>query len=686
VELKKPHRLRVVLLGLSFLFLFGVVGARLYYLQVDHYDYYHNKAKYQHLQKVVIQAERGDVLDRKGRSLAQNTGRMTVYIHPKWFREDKFDGDLDALIDDLTRILPEMDKETLEAKFAGRAPTLIARRVRSEISQRILDTISSHGARGEGFWPHRESIRLYPRHVAGPVLGFCEKGGDGDNEGLSGLELKYNEVLRGQKVVAYSMRTNIAQTLEPVEMEELLAARGDTLVLTLDANLQESVEGILAATVEEFHADAGGVVVMDVNTGGLYALASFPTYDNNDFSAAPTASRRNRPLTDPLETGSVVKLFTAGILLDLGYVTPETLIDCEGGYAVVDGRRLRDSPGHFLNVVTFREALRYSSNIGLVKSAQVLKNPEWYDYLTSFGFGAPTGVDLPGEGSGILYPLKKWTKFSRTSLPMGYEIALTPLQITAGISTLVNGGVYYQPHIVKEVRDPKGNLIESFPPISKGRILRPTTSAIMRSLMEDVVVNGTGKNARIDGYRIGGKTGTTRKSNVFDHREYIASFGGAFPINAPQVAIYVYIDNPKDAYYASQVAAPAFREVARSTALHLGIPPTDDAFSPEERFLALESQFQHEQQQDAAEISLFIGKTPNFGGMTMQEVRHALPSDLKKVRFLGTGVVADQYPIPGEPINKDSEIVLHFSPNGVLENSQSKLQQTAYYVERGGDG
>jgi cell division protein FtsI/penicillin-binding protein 2 len=360
----------------------------------------------------------------------------------------------------------------------------------------------------------------------------------------------------------------------------------------------------------------------------------------------------------------VVKLFTAAMLLDKGYITPDTIIDCEGGYAVVDGRRLHDSPGHYLGVATFREALRFSSNIGLVKAAQVLENNEWHAMLRAFGFGAPTGIDLPGEGFGILYPVSKWTKFSRTSLPMGYEISLTPIQIAAAISTTVNGGVFYQPYVVEEIRDPKGNVLQAHNPEPVRRVLRPTTSAIMRDLMEDVAELGTGKKAQLEGYRVGGKTGTTRKSNVFTHREYIASFGGALPINDPRVVLYVYVDNPKGEYYASIVAAPVFHEIASACVLHLGIAPSQELIaqqpaSPEQvAMLAVE---EHEKANRNAELA-FFGRMPDFQGLTMKEARGTLPRNLSRIKFLGTGLVSDQYPAPGEPLNEQTEVVLHFAP------------------------
>jgi stage V sporulation protein D (sporulation-specific penicillin-binding protein) len=305
-----------------------------------------------------------------------------------------------------------------------------------------------------------------------------------------------------------------------------------------------------------------------------------------------------------------------------------------------------------------------------------MENRAWYARLLDFNFGSPTGIDLPGEGSGILYPVERWTKFSRTSLPMGYEMALTPIQIAAALSAVVNGGTYYQPHIVAEIRDPEGNIVETIDPKPLRQVIRPTTSAIMRDLMEDVVVNGTGKKAQVPGYRIGGKTGTTRKSNVFDHREYIASFGGSFPINAPVATVYIYIDNPRTEYYASSVAAPAFQRIVRSTALHLGIAPNEDVLRLQDGFDATGELYLPVAEADVPERRVtLVGEMPDLAGMTMSQARSLIPRNVKTVQFLGSGFVSDQFPPAGDPLNETTEIVVHFSAD---EPTETELTQTAY--------
>lgn len=674
MKLKKPHRLRVVMLGALFVGLAAVVTGRLYVLQYARHDHYVERADRQHYKRVIVQPERGDIVDRAGQPLAQSTGRFSVYINPKYFRAPYAEVNETEMIETIARE-SELPLEDVRAAFASQGATRLAKRMAPVDARLLARVLDQYDSDGRGYWLDRESMRIYSKKVAASVIGFCQKDDEGDNVGLAGLEYQYDKQLHGAKIVGRSQRSAISQTMKPWEPEELLAARGNTLVLTLDTNIQEAAERALANAIEKWNADCAGVVVMEVNTGAVVAMASYPTFDSNKFAEAKDDARRNRTLTDPLETGSVVKLFTASMLIDKGYITPDTVIDCENGYAVVDGRRLHDSPGHYLGVTNFRHALRFSSNIGIVKAAQVLENNEWYAALRGFGFGAPTGIDLPGEGSGLLYPVEKWTKFSRTSLPMGYEIALTPVQIVAGISSLVNGGIYYEPYVVAEIRDAQGNVVERHEPKPLRSTIRPTTSAVMRDLMEDVVDLGTGTKAQVGGYRVGGKTGTTRKSNVFSHPEYIASFAGAFPMNDPRVAVYVYIDNPKGEYYASAVAAPAFQEIAQACVVQLGIPPSEEVLTEEKPVkpgrkpkepppdpLVVEAEFEAQQKAGNAELSLY-GRMPDFRLMTMKEAREALPPGLASVKFLGSGIVTDQLPAPGEPLTGTSEAVLHFSPD-----------------------
>lgn len=653
--LHRPHRLRSIVLGVAFSALAATVAARLVSLQLDRHDSYVARARQQQTRRVVIQPERGDILDRAGRPLAQSTARLSLYVNPVYLRAPHAEIDLDQLARQIAHYTG-MPSQRVRSRLDRSTPVVLGRALHPEIARRLEETLDIYPIDARGVWFHRETRRTYPRHLAAALIGFCSSDGDGDNTGICGVEQSYNRELSGQRIESKVRRTAVSQAIDSIPAEDLVRARGNTLVLTIDSVIQEATENALRDAVEEFGAAGAGAVVMDVRTGEVLAMASHPTFDNNSFSSATNEQRRNRTITDPLEAGSVVKLFTAAMLIDLGLVGPDTLVDCEGGHAVIDGRRINDAPGHDpLHVVSFRTALAFSSNVGIIKLAQAVDNETWHGYLRAYGFGSDTPLRLPGESAGILYPVEKWTKFSRTSLPMGYELALTPIQIASGVAALVNDGRYMRPTLVKEVRSSRGAVIDRHDPEELRQVVRPTTSAIMRELMADVVVEGTGKKAQVPGYRIGGKTGTTVKSHIRDRKEYISSFCGVVPIDQPAVVIYVYVDAPTKARFGGTIAAPAFAKIARVAMLHLGVPPSEPI-------------------EDAAEIEYVAatvdlppaeaapaGTMPNLAGLSMAEVRRAVPMPVASLALAGSGLAVDQSPAAGEPVGPGTQVFVHFS-------------------------
>ena len=671
--LRKPHKLRVILLGVIFSVLAGAVVARLAFLQQVNHEHYERRARGQHVTAVVLQAERGDILDRRGRPLAASTGTLSIYIDRAHFAPEGHDLDLERIAGQAAYYLQQSPARVLERitggeSSPGKGVVALGRQLDPVSAERIGDLFANWDVPRRAYWFHRESKRLYPRSIAPHVVGFTTSDGDGDNQGLAGLEIGMDSQLAGRRIESSTFRSGISQILRPFDEEDLLDARGNTLVLTIDAAIQEAAEAAVAAAAAEFGAAGAGAVAMDVHTGEILALANWPTFDNNAASSSTSEQRRNRILTDPFEPGSVAKLWTAAILLDLNLIEYDTLIDCEGGRAIVDGRRLQDSPGHYLNVVPFHEVIRHSSNVGAVKAGQRLDNARWFEYLRAFGFGEPTGIDLPGEGGGLLYNPSKWTRLSRTSLPMGYEIGVTPMQTVAAIAALVNGGELVRPHVVREVRDSRGNIVMRREREVVRRVLRPSTSAIMRKMMQDVVDNGTGKKAAVEGYTVGGKTGTTRKSHITTHREYISSFAGVIPCDQPRVAIYVFVDSPQGACYASTVAAPTFRAIAESAMLHLGVTP-QRVVAPE---VAVAAPAAPAAQPEA--VAVEPGAMPDLRGMTVAqalvEMARLAPESL---RLLGSGRAVDQFPAPGAAIEPGAPMIVVFDPSGQRRPSATSL-------------
>lgn len=678
--LRKPHQIRVFLLSFAITAASVTVMARLAYLQVAKFDSYTDKAKRLHHSKIMLQPERGAIMDRKGTLLANSTRALSFFINPSVVREKELPISQQEFARQIA-LYSNFTAEEIQEKLAGTRVTAVGKQLPPESAQKIADLFDELNISSRGYWFDQESKRHYLTGSAPHILGFTGKDEYGDNKGLAGLELTYSEHISGSMVEARIARSGMAQIMEPVGEDKLIASRGDTLITTIDINIQQEAEKALERAVTEYNANAAGAVVMDVQTGAILAMASWPTYDNNKAGLFPGENLRNRILTDPLETGSVVKLFTAAIVLDQGHMNIDTLVDCGGGSAYFGRRRVQDAPGHHQGVVPFYMAMRYSSNVGIINAAQSLDNQVWYDYLRGFTLGEKTGIDLPGEGNGILYPPSKWTSLSRSSLPMGYELALTPMQIVVGIGALVNGGKILEPYVVEERHSPNGEVAWKREPVVRRQVISTRTSMLMRELMEDVVLNGTGKSAQIPGFRVGGKTGTTRKSNVFTHREYIASFGGALPIDQPRVAIYCYVDNPTGKYYGGSVAAPIFQSIAQECVLQLGLIPSEVVELPKERIKAAE---------EAAEAAMLpageqpllrfaLGQSPetknvpDFTGLSMLEVRHVLEESDLRVRFEGSGLVVSQSPAAGELLDPQGELKLVFSQTPVLNTAATEL-------------
>ncbi len=683
-----PSEIRLVAFAASFVAMSWVVVWRLGQLQIGEHDYYVERAQGQHYKKIVIQPERGEILDAKGRILATSVGRLSVYADPtKLVPENTLGDDDEAKSSQSTMTMESwagLFSESLGVPYSDilgqlqkKHPVPLARRLPPEETTRILGISDEYRLRENALWFHRETVRVYPRKAAPHVIGFCTTDGDGDNQGIAGVELLSDEDLKGCKLSMRLQRSAIRTVLSPVEDAALRQARGETLVLTIDAAVQEAAEQVLARKVEEFKAEAGVVIVQETKTGAIRAMASWPTFDNNRFSEAGNSERRNRCLTDPIEPGSVAKIFTMSILFDLSKYGPDDTIDCHGGFVRIHGRNVIDAPGHTLHVALLREVFQFSSNVGTVLAAQALEPAEYYDSLRRFGFGRTTGIDLPGEGAGLLYPVERWTAMSMSSLPMGYEFGLTPIQIVTAVSGILNDGRLMRPYVVAERHDPRGGIVWKAQPVVVREVVRPSTSALIRELMEEVVVSGTGKKAQVAQYRTGGKTGTTRKSQIKDHAEYISSFVGAVPIDNPELTIFCSIDNPKGHYYAAEVAAPVFQEVGTAALAQLAIPSTG---APK---LAVAS---HDEEEEGIEggagdqtnkaalaaappaerIATGPGEMPDLTGLTMAEARNGLKGFELDVRFIGSGCVVDQSPIPGTPVTKDARAIVVFGDSTVV--------------------
>jgi cell division protein FtsI (penicillin-binding protein 3) len=534
-------------------------------LQVDHNAHFREQALRQHLHTVEIPAPRGPIVDARNRPLAVSADAESVWANPQAVV------DVVATAEKLGKALG-LDESVLEARLAtGKQFAWIARRVRPEQAKAVREL---HLA---GIEVASEPRRWYPgRESGGPVIGFA--GIDGN--GLDGLELQMDELLTGQRARFAAVRDARGKTMLADGLVE--ATPGATVQLTLDSTIQHIADQALAAAIEENDAKGGTAVVLDVATGGVLAMASLPTYDPNDPAKALRARARNSAVTDSYEIGSIMKVFNIATALDLGVTRADETWATERGSWRMPGATITDVHGGWPSLTT-AGVIKHSSNIGAAKIGLRLGATRLHAGLRNFGFGAVTGIELPGEQTGLVRDGTRWRDVDTAHIAYGYGVTVTPLQVAAAIASIGTGGVYHEPRLIERVTAADGTLAYQRQPSARV-VIKPQTAATMREILasvfdrgEDAHDGGTAKDVVVPGFRAGGKTATAHKydpaTRHYALRRYLASFAGLVPIAAPRLAIVVVIDEPNPAkHYGGQVAGPVFGVIASEALRYLGVP------------------------------------------------------------------------------------------------------------------
>jgi len=558
MEQEKVHVRLLILAGVAFLWMAGVFG-RLTYLQLIRHTEYMSQATRQQRRTIDIYPKRGAIYDRNLRPLAMSVPVQSAFAVPVEVK----DKDLAArLLSGVLQMPPDTVREKLET---GGSFVWIKRKLSQE------EEVAVRSLNLKGIYFFEENKRNYPqRDMAAHVLGFV----DVDEHGLGGVEYEYDSLIRGKAEKIVVMKDARQKWFDGGQAQQ---DRGASLVLTIDERIQYIAERELEATIEKFHAPAGSVIVQDPNTGAILALANWPNYNPNAAVGADKEKRMDRAVSAIYEPGSTFKIVTLSAAFDQNLIRADEVFNCENGSIVVAGHRIHDHKPY--GNLTVAEILANSSDVGSIKIALRLGPPKFNDYVHAFGFGSPTGVDLPGESRGLVYRLDHWGAFSIGSMAMGQEVGVTPMQMINAVSAIANGGLLYKPHVVEQMRRGEQALPLDGPsaPAQPRRAIRPETAAIMRRLMEGVILHGTGKAARLDGWTAAGKTGTAQKidsdTGRYSKRDVIASFTGFAPINNPAVTILVSIDSPQGwPHDGATVAAPAFKRIAEQVLTHLDVP------------------------------------------------------------------------------------------------------------------
>ena len=529
-----------------FIFLLLCVG-RLLFIQFFRSNYLTVIAKKQHNQLVELEPRRGTIYDSSLKAQAFNMSMDSLYAVPNDIKNKE------NAINQLLPILGVERSYLQERLYRKKAFIWLARKLTPEKSV----AIKKLNIKGLGFL--KETKRIYPNsYLASHVIGFSGM----DNIGLEGVERDYNKYLKGQLGWAIFLRDARQKKLDIWE-KMVLPVDGLNVVLNIDEVIQYIAERELDKAFKSFHAKGASIVVMDPHTGRILALANRPTYDLNDHSEVSRDAMRNRSICDLFEPGSVFKIVTASAALEEKKVTEEDVFFCENGAYKIGGRILHDHTSH--GNLTFRQVIEESSNIGTVKIAQLLGPDTLYRYLRAFGFGSKLGVDLAGEISGMISPVRAWSKTSMTAIPIGQEVGVTTLQLASAISVIANGGQLMKPYIIDSVRDNQGQIIKQNKPVLIRKVISVDTAMRIKKILTGVVEEGTGRLAKVSGFSAAGKTGTAQKleaNGTYSHSKFVASFIGFVPAEDPLLTIVVTIDEPHPVYFGGVVAAPVFQKVA----------------------------------------------------------------------------------------------------------------------------
>jgi cell division protein FtsI (penicillin-binding protein 3) len=592
-----PHavplrRTRFWLVCLFFLLWACAIAGRLFWLQIVCHKEYVERADKQQQRTFEVAARRGILYDRNLHELAMTVLVDSIYADPSEIDDKQA---VARTLSSITHTDPE-DARTTEKEIAQRLNdghnfAWIARRVTPEVSARIRALTM------KGIYFQKEFERFYPNNqIAAQALGYVGV----DDNGLGGLEQKYDSELHGVPGEMYTAMDARRKVLGSTEREP---EPGRNLVLTIDENIQFMAEQALDHAMQKTQALNGTVVVQDVHTGQILALAIRPTFNPNQFRHTTPGLLRDHAVSDVYEPGSTFKLVTYSAALDQGAAKPDDMIDCQGGQITLAGRVIHDDKSdRGLGTVSVATALARSSDVAAVKLALKVGPDRFYQYIRSFGFGSRSGIELPGETRGLLRPPSRWNGSSIGSLAIGQEVAVTPVQLVTMVSAIANGGTYLPPHILMPApstgTDPhQGPAAPQVPspfkpgadipnPLPSGahRVISTLTAAQMRKMMEGVVLFGTGKPAQLNGYSSGGKTGTAQKvdprTHLYSKTMHIASFAGFAPVNNPVISVAIVMDSPKGDYYGTAVSAPIFAEVAQQVLEYLGVPHDIDLRPP----------------------------------------------------------------------------------------------------------
>lgn len=649
---RDAFRTRVLLLAAVLALAFGGVTARLAQLQLVRHAELSQLAERQYLRTVVLAARRGQIVDRHGAVLATSTAAESLFAQPRAMDDPR------RIAARLAPILGE-SRAALARALDGSRPFLWLRR---KLPPSVADAIRELREPGLGLVP--EPLRLYPnRELAAHVIGF-----EGTDGGLEGIERAFDRELSGTAGKALVGRDALGRELVTHHVLRPPVS-GHGVMLTLDRTIQYLAEREIDAAYRRTGSKAAMAVVMDPRDGDVLALAIRPGFNPNAFREVPSRDVwRDRAITDPFEPGSTFKAILAAAALQEGVFHPDDRIWGENGKITIARTTIHDWKKQ--GWITFAEMLQYSSNVGAIKVGLGLGADRYYHYMTAFGFGAPTGVGLPGESRGLLRDPGRWSALSLPTMSIGQEVSVTALQLVAAVGAIANGGTLMQPRLVQAVFDADGREVRRVAPRAVRQVISPETSQTLSRLLTRVVDAGTGHLAAIPGYDVAGKTGTAQKldraTRRYSRAPGVLSFVGYAPVDSPRFVMLVMLDEPKTEKWGSEAAAPIFSAIGAEVLRYLDVPPRGDqplqiVTGPAASGVAARVRLASAPLQSPDE-PVDLAVMPDLRGQSLRHALTVLARYDAGVQLNGRGLVTRQSPAPGDAIAPGATVVLALAP------------------------
>ncbi|WP_081411100.1 stage V sporulation protein D [Desulfotruncus alcoholivorax] len=628
---------------------FMILVGRLAWVQFVRGDELQKKALEVRMRDVPVEAKRGSIFDRNGNELVTSISVDSIYCNPGHVKDPR---------DTAERLAPilDMDVDKLADKLSKKSSfEWIKRKVDNKVAGEIRKLLNDGKISGIGFV--EESKRYYLNStLAAHVLGFTGI----DNQGLIGIEKSYDEELRGEPGRIVVEHDAAGREVPEAIHQYIPAQKGSDLVLTIDETIQYFVERELDKVVAQYKPKFALAIIMDPETGEILAMGNRPTFDPNNWAGEPREVwDKNPAIWYNYEPGSTFKIITASAALEEGTVHLQDRF-YDPGYAIVADRRIRcwKAGGH--GSESFVEVVQNSCNPGFITVGLNTGITKFYKYINAFGFGQRTGISLPGEASGIVIPEKKVTNLNLATMSIGQSIAVTPIQLLTAISAVANDGVMMKPHLVKEIRE-DGKPAKVIKPEKIRQVISKDTAAQLRLLLENVVVNGTGQGAFVEGYRVGGKTGTAQvvgEKGGYVSGKYVASFAGIAPVDDPKMVALVVIAEPQGGqYYGGVIAAPLFQGIAKDVLRYMQLPETPGLEKPKKPY-----------EIDIPKVTVTV---PNVVNYPVEEAIRALQAAGLDPQTNGEGlIVCDQVPKPGARVNNGTKVLLELQPAGNKDSGE----------------